>query len=74
MFEFLRVPGYEGYVAVFLGLTMFAMGYWKGKEVGFTVGATNMIEMLVSKRFLKIGKKYTDKDGNEITEFATYDD
>lgn len=74
MFEFLRVPGYEGYVAVLLGLAMFFLGYYKGKETGIIKGAGEMIEVLVEKKFLKIGRKYTDENGNTITEFATYDD
>ena len=63
-----------GWFGVALGLIIFYIGRMMGKEVGVRNGGEAMIDLLASNGFLKVKRKYTDENGNEVVEYAKVDE
>lgn len=63
-----------GWFGVALGIVLFIMGRWHGKQIGYSDGAEQMIFMLEENGFLKVKRKFTDDDGNQHVEYAKYDE
>ena len=63
-----------GWIGVALGIVLFLMGRYYGKQVGVTDGANGMIVMLEDNGFLKVKSRRTDEDGNEIVEYSKVDE
>lgn len=63
-----------GWIGVALGIILFLMGRYYGKQVGVTDGANGMITMLEDNGFLKVKSRRTDADGNEVVEYSKVDE
>jgi hypothetical protein len=63
-----------GWIGVVLGIILFLMGRYYGKQVGVSDGANGMIVMLEDNGFLKVKSRRTDSDGNEIVEYSKVDE
>jgi hypothetical protein len=63
-----------GWIGVVLGIILFLMGRFYGKQVGVSDGANGMIVMLEDNGFLKVKSRRTDSDGNEIVEYSKVDE
>ena len=64
----------SGWIGVILGLIVFYIGRHMGKEIGVRNGGEAMIDLLASNGFLKVKRKYTDENGNEVVEYAKVDE
>lgn len=63
-----------GWIGVVLGIALFLMGRYYGKQVGVTYGANGMITMLEDNGFLKVKSRRTDESGNEVVEYSKVDE
>jgi len=63
-----------GWIGVVLGILLFLMGRYYGKQIGVVDGANGMITMLEDNGFLKVKSRRTDEDGNEVTEYSKVDE
>lgn len=63
-----------GWIGVVLGILLFLMGRYYGKQVGVTDGANVMITMLEDNGFLKVKSRRTDENGNEVVEYSKVDE
>ena len=63
-----------GWIGVALGIVLFLMGRYYGKQVGVTDGANGMITLLEDNGFLKVKSRRTDEDGNEVVEYSKVDE
>lgn len=63
-----------GWIGVALGIVLFLMGRYYGKQVGVTDGANGMITLLEDNGFLKVKSRRTDESGNEIVEYSKVDE
>lgn len=63
-----------GWIGVLAGLTLFGMGWYKGKQVGVVHGADSMITMLELGKFIKVKRRFTDETGNTHTEYMRFDE
>lgn len=63
-----------GWIGVVLGISLFFMGRWYGKQLGYGDGAEKMIILLEDNGFLKVKRKFTDDNGNQHTEYAKHDE
>ena len=63
-----------GWIGVTVGIILFLMGRYYGKQIGVTDGANGMIVLLEDNGFLKVKSRRTDENGNEIVEYSKIDE
>lgn len=63
-----------GWIGVVLGLVLFFLGRYMGKQDGVLDGANNMIILLEENGFLKVKSRRTDENGNEVVEYSKVDE
>jgi hypothetical protein len=63
-----------GWIGVVLGIILFLMGRYYGKQIGVTDGANGMIVLLEDNGFLKVKSRRTDENGNEVVEYSKIDE
>ena len=63
-----------GWLGVAAGVALVLMGRHLGRQSGVRDGANEMIVLLEDNGFLKVKRKYTDDNGNEVVEYSKIDE
>lgn len=63
-----------GWFGVAAGIVLVLCGRHLGRQSGIRDGANDMIVLLENNGFLKVKRKYTDDNGNEVVEYSKIDE